>query len=209
MAKIKFDNWQKVAGPRWAADLRDPVHLIPGGAKLNASQFRAEDAVVVTVGTGGALAGATTIPVTALSGPIPSGTILDFTGAGKFALLTANAAAGATSLTVEAITTALNAGDVATYAGTKKKFVKSGTAIGRTLAERDVNTGYGPAAAADDEIYLVAFDVYDVDANPDVVLYRPNSAVKENFLPEVRANTMIAGVLTALRSRYVMERGVA
>jgi hypothetical protein len=52
-----------------------------------------------------------------LSGPIPSGTILDFTGTGKFAKLTADAAVGATSLAVEALPQALVSTDAATFPG--------------------------------------------------------------------------------------------
>lgn len=74
------------------------------------------DTVVVTVDTGGALANATSVPVTALSGPIPNGTTLRF-GTKKFVALTAAAAAGATSLTVEAIPTALAGAETATYQG--------------------------------------------------------------------------------------------
>lgn len=88
--------------------------------------------VTVTVGAGGAAAAATSVPVTALTGPIPSGTILDFTGSGKFALLTVAAAAGAVALTVEALPQALVAGDVANYAGVAgsgRKFLKAGTVV--------------------------------------------------------------------------------
>jgi hypothetical protein len=60
-----------------------------------------------------------TIGVTTLTGPIPSGTVLDF-GTNKFARLTANAAAGATSLTVAAIPKALAGGETATYQGGDK-----------------------------------------------------------------------------------------
>lgn len=72
--------------------------------------------VTVDVGAAGASAGATSVPCNALSGPIPSGAILDF-GTTKFAVLTADAATGATSLTVRAIPTALVDADVTTYIG--------------------------------------------------------------------------------------------
>lgn len=205
MAKMTFGTWEKSGVPRWAADYGSRDHLIPGGARLDASQFFREDSVLVTAPTGAALA-ATTIAVNALSGPIPSGTVLDFTGAGEYARLTAAAAAGATTLTVEALDAAIEAGDTARYEGAKKKFVKSGTPVGRTIAERDAGTAYGPADAADDETYLVFFDVPDADANPDAVFYRPGSVVKENFLPGV-AN-IAAGVLADLRANYVMQRGI-
>ncbi|HRJ51071.1 MAG TPA: hypothetical protein PKU91_11075, partial [Phycisphaerales bacterium] len=84
--------------------------------------------------------------VAALSGPIPSGTILYFGESKDFATLAAAAAAGATSLTVQALPQIVESGDKATYAGagTKKKVITSGTLLGRTYAERDANTPYGP-----------------------------------------------------------------
>ena len=143
----------------------------------------------------------------ALSGPIPSGTILNF-GTNKFARLTAAAAAGATALTVAAIPTALVDADVATYAGSGATVtVPSGTIVGRTIAERDAGTAYGPAAAADDEVYIVCFDKYDVSINPDIELYRPNSIVKETFLPGWAA--IASGVKTKVRAAYVCTVGAA
>jgi hypothetical protein len=71
---------------------------------------------VVTVDTGGALAGATSVPVEALTAAMPSGSVLEFGTPTKTATLTAAAAAGATSLTTAALPEALVAGDVA-YSG--------------------------------------------------------------------------------------------
>lgn len=91
--------------------------------------------VVVTVGVAGASANDTTVPVAALSGLIPNGTVIDL-GAKKFVRLTADAAAAATSLTVSAIPTALVSGDTGTYAGVKgygKKTLKAGTVVGDLL----------------------------------------------------------------------------
>lgn len=209
MAKFDFGEWRNAGGPRWLADERQRQHLIPGPVKLVASEFASDDTVTATVGAGGAIAGATSVPVAALSGPIPSGAILDFTGAGKFARLTAGAATGAATLTVEALVQALVAGDQAAYLGSGVKFIPSGTAIGRTIAERNANTGYGPAAALDDEIYLLALDVADANEDNDGVLLRPNAVVKENFLPEVMAETLAAEVLTEIRARYIAQGGVA
>lgn len=89
-------------------------------------------AVVVTVGTGGAAGGATTVPVTALAAALPQGTTLSFGGA-KFARLSAAAASGETSLAVDALPTALVAGDTATYHTGGSKFLPAGTEVG-TLA---------------------------------------------------------------------------
>lgn len=68
----------------------------------------------ITVGTGGALANATSVPVTALPVALASGTILYFAGS-KLARLTAAAASGATSITVSPLAAALNAGETATH----------------------------------------------------------------------------------------------
>lgn len=66
----------------------------------------------VTVSGGGAIAGATSLPVVALSASIPSGITLTF-ASGKQATLTASASAGATSLTVAALAAGISGGDTA------------------------------------------------------------------------------------------------
>lgn len=206
MARI-VDNTNQITPAAWAGDFRDRDHLIPGGAKLDAAQFYDIDASTVVVGAAGAAGAATSVPVAALTVAIPSGTVLNF-GTNKFARLTVAAAVGATTLTVAAIPTALVSGDTATYPGVGATVtVPSGTAVGRTIAERDAGTAYGPAGASDDEVYLVAFDVYDVVINADVELYRPNSIVKETFVPGFAA--LASGVKTKLRAAYVCTTGAA
>lgn len=202
MAKIQNDT-PTLTPPRWAGDFRGPESLIPGGARVDASQFRGTDAVQV-VADGTAAIDATTITVDALSGPIPSGTILDF-GAKKFAQLTADAAAGATSITVEALATALADNDAAWYAGVETKAIRSGTLVGRTFAERTAGTALGPAASGDEEVFLVAFDVTDASKNPDVELYRPGRVVFENFLPGFA--DLSTAELALLRAAYTTTRG--
>lgn len=86
------------------------------------------------------------------------------------------------------------------------KFVPSGTAVGRTFAERAAGTGFGPAADADDEVYLTAYDVKDAVTNPDVTLYRHGGLVKENYLPGI--GSMSAAVLAKIRAAYETIRGV-
>lgn len=84
------------------------------------------DAVVVNV-TAAALAAATSIAVAALSGSIPSGTVLDF-GGDEFARLTADAPVGATTLAVAPLPQALEGGETARYVGPgARKFVRAGT----------------------------------------------------------------------------------
>lgn len=188
-----------LGSPRWAGDFGSRDYLVPGGAKVDAAQFLADDAVVVNVGAAGAAIGAVAIPVDALTGPIPVGTVLFFSGV-KIAKLSAAAAAGAVSLAVEAIPTALVDADVTTYRGTGRVRIPSGTALGRTIAERNAGTGFGPAIDTDAEIFLNFFEVTDAAAIDDVELYRPGGTVYENFLPAF--STLAAGVQAALRDRY-------
>lgn len=204
MAKITFTNWTENRRAAWMGDYGSREHLIPGGARLDAAQFNAIDAVVVTVGAAGAALNATSVPVAALTGPIPSGAILAFGGA-KFARLTASALLGATTLTVAALTAALVAADTATYAGVGLVTVPSGTLVGRTRAERDAGTGYGPWVTGDEEVYLLAWDVSNAAANPDCDLYSHGALVKENFLPGFAA--LAAGALAAIRANYETTRG--
>lgn len=207
MSKMEISGFSANLRARWAGEPFGMDTLVRGGGQIDPAQFAAEDAVTVDVGAAGAAAGATSVPVAALSGPIPNGTVLYFGGA-KFARLTAAAAAGATSLTVAALPTALVDADVTTYMGLKKKVVKAGTLVGRTFTEAADGTPFGPAAAADDQVYLVAFEVPDADKNREVELYRHGKLVKTNFLPGW--STMAAALQAKVRADYeTIERGVA
>jgi hypothetical protein len=64
-----------------------------------------------------------------------------------------------------------------------KKSIPAGTLLGRTYAERAANTPFGLAADADDEVFLVAYDVLDAADINDVDLLRPGTLILENFLP--------------------------
>jgi hypothetical protein len=199
MARI-VQSTNQLSGPVWAGDWLNREHLVPGGARVDPAQFVATDGVIVTT-SGVAAAAAVAIPVIALSGAIPNGTILYFGETGEFAMLTAAAAVGATSLTVQALGQQIESGDTATYAGTTGvKLIPSGTPIGRTIAERDAGTAYGPWTSGDDEVFLTAFDVTDATINADVELYRGGSIVKETFVPGWAAFS--AGLKTALRAKY-------
>lgn len=213
MAYIKDTPNTRTAG-EWLAQDLDPDDMVPAGGILDISQFLAQDAVSVVVGSG-ASQNATSVTITALVDPlplpiatytvparvlIPSGTVLYF-GGQKVAQLTADAVAGDTTLTVAALPTALVTGDTATYAGSGKypKAVASGILIGRTYAERDNNTPFGAAALTDDEIYFVAFDKQDLvkDATVDLVKMSKGLSVYENRLPQYSSfNTAINEVQT-------------
>jgi len=210
MGKLVFTPFaQNDPGDLWIGDFTGREHNLPGGAKVDASQFLAEDAVKVEVDTAGAAGNATAVPVIALSRAIPNGTTLHF-GSKKFAKLTAGAAAGATSLTVEALPTALVAGDQAVYAGTLPKRIPSGTLLGRTIAERNAGTGFGPWVNTDEETYLLLFDIVDAADNPECELYRQGSLVKENFLPSwTDATIWTAEAKEEMRSLYETTQGVS
>jgi len=200
------DNGINLTTPRWAADFISPKELMPAGGILDLTQFYAQDSVLVTT-SASASANATSISVVALPEAIPSGAIIDF-GTTKFARTTAAAAAGATSISVSALPTALGSGDTGRYAGSgkMKRAVPSGTVLGRTIAERDAGTGYGPFLDTDDEIFIVAFENPDIDMANEVDLVRPGFAVYENYLPGFSAFT--SNQKAKLRSLFRMTLGV-
>lgn len=206
MAGITFATNQ-ITSPVWAQDCIDGESVRPG-VQLDPAQFLKTDAVVVVVDSAGAAGNATSIPVLALTGPIPAGTVLDF-GAKKFARVNTLAAAAATSLAVDAIPTAVVSTDTATYAGsaTAKKTVLSGTPVGRTYTERGSGTAYGPAASTDDEVYLVAFDILDLDVSPNATVLRNNFLIFENFLPGW--TNFSSNLKTKIRAVYQTATGVA
>lgn len=221
MAKMEHSVNQR-SGPVWLKDWANREHLALFPAKLVAGAFTDAAAVVVTVGAAGAAQGATTLPVDALAVPgfpnvitpavggtlIPAGTVLYF-GGEKIATLTADAAIGATSLTVAALPNALVDNDVARYSRYGRIYVPSGTLVGRTYTERGNSVGFGPAdldAGPDDEIFIVAFDVEDVNTNNDVELVRNGERIAENYLPNY--STLDATALALLRGRYQTFIGV-
>jgi hypothetical protein len=115
-----------LTAPSWAGDFFNREHLLPGGAKLIAAEFMATDAVIATVGAAGAAAGATSIPVAALSGAIPSGTILNF---GSYAPVTvtindADVNATETSITVTALSGPIPAGTILQFSGAGAGYAK-------------------------------------------------------------------------------------
>lgn len=205
MARI-VDSTNQLVAPRWAGDFGSPdLGLMRGGFRLDAAQWEERDYTITA--TEVAAIAAVSITVAALPVAVPAGTDLSFDGVA--ARTSADAAIGATALPVEALEVAVadNATAVYTAVDTTPVTVVSGTPVGRTLAERDAGDQFGPADAADDEIYLIYFDVQDASINPDFVAYRPYAGriVKENFLPGF--DDLAAGVVTALRTRYTMIRG--
>ena len=200
MARIT-DNPNVLTNPIWAGDFFNREHLIPGGAQLDASQFFAEDSVLVTM-TATAVVTATSLVVVALPGAIPDNAIIDF-GTNEFARVDGAVAAGATAITVDAIPTEITDTTTGRYLGdgTRKKIANSGLYVGRTIAERDADTGYGPVDDADDEKFLLAFDIQDIARLPDCDLYRHGGIVYEDRLPT--AFSLLSGTnQTSMRADY-------
>jgi hypothetical protein len=110
-----------------------------------------------------------------------------------------------TSVSIFAAPAAIADAAVCNYPGYGARPVKSGMPVGRTYAERDAGTPFGAADAADDELYLVAFDVADVMEMNEIVLVRYGTRIKENRLPGFAA--LAAGIKTKLRTNYQMYRG--
>lgn len=194
--------------PAFAAEPFTAETLMPGGAKIIASAFGYRDALVVTVGSGGAAADATSVPV-AIASPwgrtgltIPAGTQLDF-GGDKLVITTAAVAQTATALPVRALVAAVSANDVATYQGAVMiKPIPAGTLVGRTFVERDANTGFGVAdtSTPDDQLFLTAFEVPDALKRNDIVLLRHTTRIYEDKLPGWAG--LSSGAKTAIRARY-------
>lgn len=93
----------------------------------------------------------------------------------------------------------LHAADFSAGADGKKRLA-SGTFLGRTFAERTSGQGFGPYADGDDEQYIAAGDVVDIDDNPDVSLVGHNTKIYENRLPGWSG--LVAGTQTAIRAAY-------
>lgn len=98
-------------------------------------------------------------------------------------------------------------GAVGTLETAAGRVVVSGTLVGRTYAEREAGTGYGPFTAGDDDYGLIAWDAEvgatksnDAELVPDTVF------VKENYLPDWE--TLAAAAKTAIRQKYVTMQAV-
>lgn len=195
---------QNGTSPTWAGTPgHQPKVLLSGGGHLNANAFQASsDAAKITVSALAAM-GATSVSVLELTTAIPSGTILKF-AAGKFAFLTDVADSGDTALTVEALPAGLAVGDMAYYSPSDRKYIQSGTIVGRTWTERDANIGYSPAdVASHQEIHILYFDCLNANVDNEAELYQSKSGnvVYENFLPGW--DSMPAATKAWVRNNYV------
>lgn len=154
-----------------------------------------------TVTVTGVDAGATSIPTDALPAAIAPNSTLNFGIPGIMAVTEAGAANGATAIVVLPLDRGVPNGSTYTVPGDTHKNVPSGTVIGRTFAERDAAGLFGPVADGDDEVYLIAYDVPNIDRTSDAAVVRANAGVvvKENFLPGFTA-------LTATQKGYVRAK---
>lgn len=131
-------------------------------------------------------AGATSITVAALPVDLPVGTILDFEGAGKFAILTAHAAKGATTLTVEALDAQIDNEDEAIYlvSASGKKAIRAGTVMVQITGGKYVPRADRPGS---EEAVGLLFSMATEDSNVDALTgygILVGGVIYENLLPE-------------------------
>ena len=183
----------------------DPVNAdtsVSGGARVDSAQFPRADRVAVTV-DGAVLAGVKQITVDALLGPIPAGKLIYIAGVAVRTRLAAGT--GATTIYTQPLEAPLADNAAGEYMGSGRIELLKGTVLGRSIAERNAGTGFGPAVVGDDEIYLLARYIPDAADIDDVSLYRHVFQVYENFLPGIA--TMDQALLTKLRGLYTMLTG--
>jgi len=81
--------------------------------------------------------------------------------------------------------------------------VPSGTLVGRTTAERDAGTPFGPFTAGDAETYLT-FDDANLTLDRNVAAYRPGNVVYPMHLPTA---SRVAAAATEIERRYIVNKG--
>jgi hypothetical protein len=195
-----------IAQPAWCGDFLGRDQLLPGGAKVDPTQYPTYSAVTVTL-TAAAAAGAVALTVAALSAAIRPGTVLNFGNPGLLAYAPNGAAAAATSIVVTPLARAIPNASAAVTDANAHAVVPSGTIVGRTFAQRNAGTSLHLALDTDEEIFIVAFENPNVNRVNDVALVRPGAGVvvKENFLPNF--STLSATIKAALRTKYLCTVG--
>jgi len=193
--------------PDWAVDFLGRDQLLPGGVKLDVATLGVTYPEVTVKLNGNAATDDEALTVDALSGAIPPGTMLNFGSPGLLAYAPNGAAAAATTIVVTPLVNGIADNAEAVVPARSGKSLPSGTAIGRTLAERDANAEFGPADEDDDEIFLLAFPVRDLDRVNDGVPVRAFAGVgvKENYLPGWAGYS--ADLQAAIRARYICTLG--
>ena len=206
MAKMQFTDFGQGASKAFEGDFANREHRLPGGGMLDASAFAQTDTeVLVKVNDADVNAGETSMTVEALSGPIPSGTVLEFSD-GNFAKLSADAAAAATTLTVVALDADIADDATATYDSEPGfDLVAAGTLVGRTTAEKLAGDPFGPYGDSDNEIFIVAEDQDISDGDAPCELCRHGSLIKYDFLPSWDGASSTAKA--ALHASYDVIKG--
>ena len=204
MAKIEFNDYGNASTAAFLGDFGSREHILAGGAQLDADAvYSGEDAYTIKINDAAATQGDTTITVDALPVALPDNAELKF--GSVTVTLNGAKAAGQTSLTVDALGGDIADDATAIYdASPTSNVVVSGTIVGRTIAERNAGDPFGPAADADDEVFITVADV-DLDKTTDVDLVRHGSLIKTNFLPAYAAAS--STVKTKLEAAYQLILG--
>ena len=220
MAKIVSSFWKQNDHPVWAGDFFSRDHLVPAGGRLDTSTgFVRSDQVVLNLT-------ASTQPQTTLTLENPAAKTGKVTGdviipnkarlrigPGHYLQLTAEVKVGDTTIAVESTLINTTLTEDATYDGVALLVIPSGTLIGRTFAEDTALTPFGSADDADDIMYLIPFPIqvehpagFGFQDIVDTALYRHNSVVKENQVPDFA--TLSATKVTYIRANYTTQQGV-
>lgn len=205
MAGMQYNPVIQLADVAFLGEAPNYNTLMPHGAKFNPAGVDAVDKTTLTV-QGAIVAGATKIPLTTKlnnSVGIVSGMTLRF---GAVDVVTSSwTSPEAKEIMVYPTSGAIADATVLSYPGYGARPLRSGTTVGRTVAERDAGALFGLGDGGDYELFLVAFDVPDVTTKNEIVLVRWGTRIKENRIPGFGA--LAAGVQVKLRQLYQMYRG--
>lgn len=203
MGRTTYTNMSRPAFlADWHSATRDGGHQIDWA---NVGSKYQDGSVAVVVGAAGAALNATSVPVAALSGPIPAGVTIDFGGA-KFARLTAAAVQGAVTLTVAAIPTALVSTDTGYYwTPGSRKILRAGTAMGELLGAGKISPR---VVTTNPATCLLATDAREDDPTAALSGYGviKGGIVYENLLPDATGGppaALAAAVKTELQTAGV------
>lgn len=205
MAEIRINPTIMTVDAAWIGEALNYNTLMPHGSMINPQGIPAVDKATLTVKTAVVVNAETielTVPINNSVG-IPSGMTLVF---GAVEVVTRRwASSDATRLEVLPVSAPIAANAVANYPGYGARPLQSGIIVGRTIAERDAGVFFTLGDAADDELYILAFDVPDVLRKQEIDLVRPGTRIKENRLPGFASYA--AGLKAKLRNIYTMYIG--
>ena len=88
-----------------------------------------------------------------------------------------------------------------------RKPLESGFIVGRNQVEIDARGPFRKAVAGDIQVYVLAFEVRNLDVQNDIDLVRPQSGmiIKENYLPD---QTHLGVMRADLLKSYILTKGV-